>query len=369
MTKKFMALCRTCLWLHVGGLLCVLMLWVLFGAGDQGLGPYFEAVGWAAISPMRLVGYTLLIMAYSASVEWVLRLIQGTLQARLITRHARLVALLITATLYGLTHSTYHLAGVLYATALGLWTSWVFARVQSKQALVLWHVQWNLVAITGALLLVMLVPGEPRAHMLLMYKLEQIERGDLVRHPLLGWIDRSHYDRPMYGRIEEHMRRSLDKPLTLHGTLHTALGTDHAISKTYRVARAEAWHDATMRHAVTCSILLDFNDFHETQQGHLGWWSGLALSAHQADDLSAVWALCLDEAVGRDTLGARQAATIDREEIREEVLALVKSPLTLADLMRPRADEPSSVQRWKRRVQEAEHAWQSYEEEGAVEAR
>jgi hypothetical protein len=290
--------------LHAGGLCCVGVLWMVFGSGERGLGPYFEAVGRAAISFDRLALYVALISVYSAGVEVVLRLIQERLLRR--TWPSRLIARLagvgLPALLYGLTHSIYHLPGVIYALILGVLTASAYAKWRSIGMMAAWHVQWNLIAVAGSMCLAVMMPGAPREHMIATYKSTQIARGGIVSHPRLGWIDQNHYDAETYASAFELASLPTSSPevprhtITLRANLHTQWGTRHPITRDYAIATHT---DPKVQRAIACGVTLDFQDFHERQQAQLGRWSGLALSAYQRDDMAATWALCMDQETGQ----------------------------------------------------------------------
>ncbi len=290
--------------LHLGGLCCVGALWLIFGGGPGGLGPYFEAVGEAARAFDRLLLYVVVISLYSALLEVALRVFKRWLLGHKwrSARVAKVMGIGLPALAYAVTHSIYHLPGVLYALCLGTLTAWTYARWRSIRMMAAWHVQWNLLAIAGSILLALLIPGAPRDHMLATYKAGQIARGQIVHREGLGWIDKNHYDVEMYEQVMELMRQpaaageGVAAPrLTLRATLTSQWGSRHPLSRSYHF---EPHESPAIQRAVACGVTLDFQDFHERQQRELGWWSGLELSAYQRDDLMAAWALCEDQEHG-----------------------------------------------------------------------
>lgn len=314
---------------QLGALCCLGGLWALGGSHHHGLGPYIEAVAHQASSFKRLALYTLAIIAYSVILELLLR---QAIQAPLLRKKKRALALTLPATLYALTHLLYHPIGALYALCLGLISAHTYARLRSWRLMALWHLQWNLSAIVGVLGLAMLGLSPFRDHALIAYKTQQIKQGALVHQPGLGWVDLHHDDDPMFTTISRWLDQPTAPPLTLRATLVSQWGSRHPIARTYThgapIAQAPA-----QRWAATCSLYLDFNEHHERQQLELGWWSGLALSAYQADDLTASWRTCLRHHPTRPKLPPptppAQAATL----WAAESLAHVQRKLTLAQLL------------------------------------
>ena len=333
---------RALLQQQLGAWACLVGLWLIGGSDQDGLGPYLEAVAGAALSWPKLLGYMVGLTLYSVAMEWALR---QQVQRRLMRRGWTIVSRLCPALLYGASHLVYHPVGALYALALGLWSARTYARIQRWGWMALWHVQWNAAAVLGTLTLALLWPGAPRDHALMAYKTQQVRQGTLVRHAELGWLDRHHDDPALLARITRWAQKP-QEPLTLQATLRSQWGTRHPIARTYQAARSAPVHaspaqapddQALERWALACSVYLDFQDHHERAQAQLGWWSGLALSAWQGDDLSAAWWTCARAKPGADRgqMDRVLSGAPALERWRAEGLAqLRRSPLTLDALER-----------------------------------
>lgn len=330
MTPLSRAQALTWLGLNLWGYLCLALLWLVGGAHQHGLGPYLEAVGRAAISPQRLALYTATIIAYSIILELLLRrLIQDQLAKRKLPTLAQLSLM---AALYGSTHLIYHPAGVLYASTLGLGTALAYHKLRDWRAMAAWHIQWNLSAIAGAILWAMLTPGPARQHIVISYKTHQLEQGKLQYIPDLGFIDRNHDDGPMYQRIAAWLHTPKKGPLRIDSALFSQWGTKHPISRTYSLTAAPPTN-ALERWALICSIYLDFNDHHEASQQHLGLWSGLAISAYQADDLLASWYTCAKAHPTTPHPAPPLELSAARPQWRAQALDHVSQQLTLPRLL------------------------------------
>ncbi len=269
------------------GLLCVAMLGALGGWHDQGLGPYLRAVGSATHSTMRLAIYVAVILVYSVSLEWGLRqLVQRRIEAMP-------WALTIPALIYGATHGIYHVAGVVYATALGVGTAWLFRRVRDWRVNAAWHAQWNLIAIGGTISLAILAPGPIRDHVLWAYKDAQIQGGTLAWAPGFGWVDLLHRDVERFDHVLNGLERG-GRTFTLVGQAMSMWGTRYPVRRTFTVtAPVETESD---RLAVACRLTWELSRDVEQMQDDLDVWSGMALSAYQADDLPAVVHVCMERA-------------------------------------------------------------------------
>lgn len=314
---------------QLGALGCLGGLWLIGGSDARGLGPYIEAVAAQASSLKRLALYVLVIIAYSVTLELTLR---QAIQAPLLRKNKPRLALLMPATLYALTHLFYHPIGALYALGLGLVSAHTYAQLRDWRIMAAWHIQWNLTAITGVLALAMFSPGPFRTHALVAYKSQQLKRGSLIHQPGLGWVDLHHDDDPMFTNITRWLAEPTPTPLTLRATLVSQWGSRHPIARTYTKPSPQA-HSPTQRWAATCSLYLDFNDYHERAQRDLGLWSGLELSAYQADDLTAVWRTCLRHHPTKPPL-AQPTPTAEAAALwAAQALDHVQETLTLALLL------------------------------------
>lgn len=276
--------------LNLLGLSLVATFWFIAGDGPEGIGPYLDAVSRAGQSPKELLVYTVCVMAYSVIVELVLRLlIQKPLTAR---THSATFAIFAAALAYGASHLIHSPAGALYATALGGCSALVYHKTQSLRAMIGWHMQWNLLAIGGALLLAMAHHGDARAHFLYAYKAHQVAEGKLVYNPGWGWVDLDHYEIHDYDRALGWARDTSQEALTLTAKIHGIFGDEHPISRTYKLTTIP--QTPSDRWAAACSATLDFSIYYEQRQLELPWLLGTRMSAFQPDDATSTLFLCLN---------------------------------------------------------------------------
>lgn len=283
------------------------LTWWWAGGGGGGLGPYLGAVARAATSASDLAVYSVLIFAYSAGLELVLRrAIQEPLARG--PRWAVRLAVPTAAIAYGLTHAVYHPAGVIYAAVLGTVTAVAYAWVRDWRPLALWHVQWNALAIGGTLVLAMWGPGQPRDAVLVAYKIDRAAAGLLTWRDGWGWVDRTHYAQEQMTEALRWAEVDDGAPLTFQADLSTAWGQRTPMRRSYRHpgTDAEPW-------AVACAAVMDFNARYEQAQAEAPWWTGTPLSAHQFDDLPSVLLACLD--AHPDATRKEPETTLSRNEI------------------------------------------------------
>ena len=276
--------------LNLLGAVLVALFWLIAGDGPEGIGPYLDAVSRAGQSPKDLLVYTVCVMAYSVIIELALRLlIQKPLTNH---KHSAAFAIFIAAIAYGMSHLVHNPAGALYATALGGCSALVYHKTRDLRAMVGWHVQWNLLAIGGTLLLAMAHNGDARAHFLYEYKAHQVEAGKLVYNPGWGWVDLDHYEVHDYDRALDWTRDASKETLTLHATIHGVFGDEHPVSRTYKLTVDP--RTPSDRWAAACSATLDFSIYYEQRQLELPWILGTRMSAFQPDDATSTLFLCLN---------------------------------------------------------------------------
>ncbi|MFK7931660.1 MAG: CPBP family glutamic-type intramembrane protease [Myxococcota bacterium] len=277
--------------INLVGLGCVAVTWALAGGQDDGMGPYLLAVGRAATSLPDLAWYCLLIAGYSALLEVGLRVL---IQEPLLRRSGWVARLSIpvAALAYGLTHAVYHPAGVAYAVVLGLASAGAYAWLRDWRALAVWHVQWNALAIGGALLLAMTSAGAPRSAVLVAYKADRIESGTLEYRPRWGWTDTTHTPVIELEQALEWAQGEAGDPWTLTAYVVPVVGPRAAVTHTYALPQTSADPEQVWTQA--CTALMDFNERYERAQADQPWWTGAQMSAFQFDDLPSVLRACLD---------------------------------------------------------------------------
>jgi hypothetical protein len=273
--------------LHLGG---GALVGALSLSGEGGAGPYLSEVAAAALSWERLAQYTAQVLVYAAAVEVALR---GALQPWLARRWGAAASVWICGALYGAVHARYGWASALYGLSLGCWVGWWRARGAPLWVFPVWHMQWDLLAIAGALGWALWSPGPAREAVQRAHKAEMVEQGRLQHHPRHGWLDAAHYHGALQ-RICALQGRLGDGEVTLRAPFARADG-------------ALVWveHRATIRQGflteevvpVAAGIVLEAARLEEEAQARSPWWSGLALSAWSFEDLPSAQAAALEAAL------------------------------------------------------------------------
>jgi membrane protease YdiL (CAAX protease family) len=293
--------------LNAFGLALLALLWLLAGDGERGLGAYFQVISRQTRTAGTMAAYCLGLVAYAVALEAVLRLaVQRPLRQRL--RRWGWLAIALPALLYGATHARYHLAGVLYATALGAATALVYQRRQRWWELALWHAQWQAVAVIATGVLGIAGVTSARAYLLAEYKARQVRAGILRYRPEWGWEDISHQDPELYAAIDQWLARPPAErpPLRLEYRVLTPVGMLE-IASTYELA--EPPPDALAAWGVGAGIFLDFHIAVEEAQQAAGWRSGSQLSAWRAEDLPSALLAALERYPAADRVALPEPVT------------------------------------------------------------
>ena len=298
--------------LDLVGLALVGAMWLVGGGADGGLAPYFGAVARAALSPQTLILYIVVITTYSVILEFCLRRV---LQESIHTAKApwlRPLARPIAAFCYGITHLLYHPLGMIYAMLLGFASADAYARERDWRVLALWHAQWNLFAIFGALFLACVMPGAARDQVLYEYKKSRIEDGALSYVEGWGWRDRYHNHGGAYEVAHEWATRGKEgEVLTLYARMNGVTGQWAPVKKRYVLTSTP--RTPMQRWATACTVVLDYARTYEQAQEDAWWLLGASTSAWQFDDLPSTVLTCLEVAEFNGTSEPRRIETFDRD--------------------------------------------------------
>ena len=298
------------------GLALVGAMWLVGGGADGGLAPYFGAVARAALSPQALILYIVAITTYSIILEFCLRRV---LQESIHTAKApwlRPLARPIAAFCYGITHLLYHPLGMIYAMLLGFASADAYAKERDWKVLAFWHVQWNLLAVFGALFLALVTPGAARDQVLYEYKKSRIEDGALSYVEGWGWRDRYHNHEGMYEAAHEWAARGQEgEVLTIYARINGVTGQWAPVKKRYVLTAAPK--TPMQRWAAACTVVLDYAKTYEQVQEDTWWLLGANTSAWQFDDLPSTVLTCIEVAEFQGTSEPRRIETFDKQILLE----------------------------------------------------
>lgn len=304
------------LWLDLIGLALVAAMWLVGGGERGGLAPYYGAVARAALSPKTLLLYIGAITTYSVILEFCLRRL---LQESIHTARApwlRPLARPIAAFCYGVTHLLYHPLGMIYAMLLGFASADAYSKERDWKILALWHAQWNMLAVAGALFLAMLGPGDARDQLLYEYKKSRIEEGALSYVEGWGWRDRYHNHDGYYEKAHHWAKDGArGDVLTLRATVKSPTGWDTPVKRTYVLTSLPK--TPMQRWATACTVVLDFAKTYEHAQEDAFFWTGATISAWQFDDLPSTVLTCIEVAEFNGTSEPRRVETFDRAALLE----------------------------------------------------
>lgn len=322
---------RALLTLHLGGAAILGVASLLTDSEAS----YLEEIAGASGSWGRLALYACSLLLYALVVEVALR---GGLQGWLQRRLGAWPAVLLTALLYGALHLGHGAANAAYAAALGLWLGWWRWRGVPTHLFVLWHMQWDMLALGLTLAWALLAPGAARSAVLLAYKAEQVQAGRLQLHPAHGWLDAAHYHGTQR-RICQLWRRWPQQAPQLHTERVCFARLDGSPWCPQRSYRLDPLPPQEALPAAA-SLSLDAAWREEQAQERAPLWYGLRLSAWSFEDLPSAqaaalellaapqpMALCLALPSPRDSLRAPiPGATVALEAWRQQGPALVEAP-------------------------------------------
>ena len=274
-------------------------------------GPYIDELGAFTRSMGTIVFYTLAVVAYAVLVEVVLR---GLVQTPAARRFGPLAGGAAATLLYILLHLRYGWMGGAYALGVGAASAWIYARSgQRVWVMVLWHVQWDLLAIGVAFSMALAGPGVMRDAVNHAHKTHLVRAGRLQHLPGWGWVDTSHYhgaQRRMCA-IHQHLRDHPGEPVWLKGVFARADGSLIHLSESF-APTPELSPDRHLQEAARLALLMARRD--EEAQASAGFFSALQISAWNFDDLPSVQRAALDALSEPDFVSRCEAIDVPTPE-------------------------------------------------------
>lgn len=283
----------TILALNAVGLIALLGQWLLAGGGSDGVGRYLQEVAGNVGSTAKIIRYLVYLSVYALTLEWLLRRVVQYQFYRRPVRWLPALGVAATALIYAATHAVYHLSGVIYALILGLGTAVWYHYRRDWREIALWHVQWEVLAVAGAIFLCVFDIGQAPQHFLFVYKRDQVRQQIMTYAPGWGWLDRHHRDDELFTEISDWLRSGTSdrQPLHFDRALLTEWGTGLRLQRTFQTLAPLTAMDTEIW-AIAAGMQLDYECANETAQAN-AWYCPLTrLAAWQPDDMLSGFFCC-----------------------------------------------------------------------------
>ena len=266
------------LFLNVFGALCFLLFaWV--GTGTEGhFSSYVAEVARHSIRKQDLLIYIVYLLLYAVGIEFILR----SIQSRVSEQRGSYVGIVVVAILYAVLHQRHGTWASAYALCLGLICATAYHRWRNWPTLAVWHVQWDLGTLAVYFVLAMYNVSPFAPSISYYYKRSLMEKGRILYHDKIGWIDAAHYW-STYKRVcylTENNRYAEDT-VVIPVHYRDLWGFEHAVSMTVQHPKnTEHPPHEQIKEIVWLAAIEE-----EKMQAAAPIWSGLRLSAWNSEDL------------------------------------------------------------------------------------
>lgn len=254
---------------------------------SEGFESYMLEISTFASSLTDLVYYLLLLMIYALGIEYILR----SAQKMITHKWGQYLGMSGAALMYGLSHLRHGWIALLYALSIGMITAYAYERWRDWKILALWHIQWDLLAL-GTFLAFALCNISPYAQAInYHYKQQLMHEGRIVYRPQVGWIDTAHYwgAQRRACEIYSHLKQGHTQ-INIKGLYKDVFGG--VITHYFHLNLSHVDMDDIELVAQESTLTLAYQD--EAYQAQADLWTGLRLSAWNAEDIRSVKAALSD---------------------------------------------------------------------------